>query len=216
MQTLDNVLIALRSIPFPFKIEDLLQRFVWDWIASVQGRIDAMVDEAIKQDNFRVRTEEFPDQIPTDNERHSVSVIDIFRLFNSTVDRIVSFEWDDDLQYAKFMTALSKSIGAGIARYCENVEKMFTKEMDRQTPEQEAAARATRQEKWMQIAKDVWSNKVKIEPFQFFPEVSNRTIEYSENSNRRCSPLSSLTTLSSQFFNSTNFKVMLMSTLAQR
>ena len=128
------------------------------------------VDQAIKQDQFKVRTE-LKDQIPTEDERHSDSVIDIFRSFNQTIDPVVQLNWDDDLQYAKFMTALARVIGTGIARYCEVVELRFTKEMDRLTPEQEAAANQTRQEKWVQLAKDAWSNREKIEPFQFFPEV---------------------------------------------
>ena len=70
------------------------------------------------------------------------------------------------------MTALAKIIGAGITRYCEIAEQKFIREMDRLTPEQEAASNQSRQEKWMQLAKDAWSNKEKIEPFQFFPEVS--------------------------------------------
>ena len=137
-------------------------------------KITDWVDQAIKQDQFTVRTER-RDQIPTEDERHSVSVIDIFRSFNQTIDQIVQLNWDDDLQYAKFMTALARVISTGIARYCEVVELKFTKEMDRLTPEQEAAANRTRQEKWVQLAKDAWSNKEKIEPFQFFPEVCSIT-----------------------------------------
>ena len=128
------------------------------------------VDAAVKQDNFQVRTST-PGQIPTEAERHSVSVIDVFTSFNQTIDRIVQLNWDNDLQYAKFMTALAKVVGNGIARYCDVVEQRFSKEMDRMTPEQEASANQSRQEKWMQLAKDAWSNKEKIEPFQFLPEV---------------------------------------------
>ena len=128
------------------------------------------VDQAVKQDQFKVRTE-LANQIPTEDQRHSVSVIDIFSSFNQTIDRIVQLNWDDDLQYARFMTALAKIVGTGIARYCELVEQKFIKEMDRLTPEQEAAANQSRQEKWVQLARDAWNNKDKIEPFQFFPEV---------------------------------------------
>lgn len=48
------------------------------------------------------------------------------------------------------------------------------------TPEQEAASRQTRQEKWVQMAKDTWANKEKVEPFQFLPEslVKLNNIEY--------------------------------------
>ena len=129
------------------------------------------VDQAIKQDSFAVRSER--GQIPEENQRHSVSVIDVFSSFNQTIDRIVQLNWDDDLQYAKFMTALAKVIGAGIARYCEIVEQRFSKEMDRLSPEQEAAKSQSTQEKWLTMAKDAWNNKEKIELFQFYPEVSS-------------------------------------------
>ena len=78
---------------------------------------------------------------------------------------------DDDLQYAKFMTAIAKVVGKGVARYCEIVEQKFSKEMDRLSPEQEAAKNQSTQEKWIALAKDTWSHKEKIEPFQFYPAV---------------------------------------------
>ena len=137
-----------------------------------ESTINNWVEGAARQDDFKVRSHN-ASQVPTEEERHSVSVIDIFSSFNQTIDRIVQLNWDDDLQYAKFMTALAKVVCAGIARYCEIVETKFNKEMDRLTPEQEASANLTRQEKWMRLAKDAWNNKEKIEPFQFFPEVSD-------------------------------------------
>lgn len=143
---------------------------MWRWIRITEAAIIDWVDQAVKQDRFVVRTEE-SHQMPTEDQRHSVSVIDIFSSFNQTIDRIVQLNWDDDLQYAKFMTSLAKVIGIGIARYCEILEQKFTKEMDRTTPEQEAAANQSKQEKWLQIAKDAWNSKEKIEPFQFLPEV---------------------------------------------
>lgn len=135
-----------------------------------ESAINDWVDQAIKQDQFRVRIDN-PQQIPTEEQRHSVSVMDIFSSFNQSIDRVVQLNWDDDLQYAKFMTAMAKTVGSGLAHYCEVVEQRFVKEMDRLTPEQEIAASQTKQEKWLQLAKDTWNNKDKIEPFQFFPEV---------------------------------------------
>ena len=161
---------ALPEHPFAFHIEDVLADFVWRWIRVADEKMVGLVDQAIKQDQFQVRSET-PEQPATDDERHSVSVIDIFRLLNQTADQIFQLEWDDDVQYAKFMTALSKSFGNGLARYCEVIEQRFSKEMDRLSPAQEAAAAQTKQEKWMQLAKDAWNNKEKIEPFQFYPEV---------------------------------------------
>ena len=161
---------ALQDVPFAFHIEELLADFVWRWVKITDSTILTWVDGAVKQDDFKVRKKGAED-IPTDDERHSLSIIDIFTSFNQTIDRITQLNWDDDLQYAKFMTALSRTVGAGLARYCEIVEQKFLREMDRLTPEQEAAANQSRQEKWMQLAKDAWANKEKIEPFQFFPEV---------------------------------------------
>jgi C2 domain/MUN domain len=157
----------LPEIPFPFHIEGLLADFVWRWIRMSSEQIKGWVENSIKQDRFTVRTE-VPKAIPTEEERHSISVIDIFRSFNQIIEQVSQLNWDDDLGYAKFMTALSKAIGDGLARYCELLDQMFSREMDRLTPEQEAAAGQTRQEKWMQLAKDTWNNKERVEPFQFY------------------------------------------------
>ncbi|KAH8150036.1 uncharacterized protein LAJ45_05722 [Morchella importuna] len=155
---------------FPVHFEDFLADFVWRWLKNTDSKVIGWVDEAIKHDDFTIKIREEEGREPTDDERHTLSVLDIFRSFNQTVDYIKKLEWGDDIQHARFMTALSKTIGSGIARYCEVLEKLFTFEMDRQTPEQEAAANQTRQQKWMALARDAWSNTEKIEPFQFAPE----------------------------------------------
>lgn len=162
------------SLRFNFNVEDLLQPFVWRWLAATDEKIVSWVDEAIKQDDFLVRSPDAGQPITVDL-RHSSSVVDIFRSFNDAADQIGRLEWDDDYQYAKFMTALSKSVGVGVARYCEQLEQSFIKEMDRMTPEQEASVMQTRQEKWIKMAKDAIVAKEKAEPFQFLPEVSHAT-----------------------------------------
>jgi MUN domain len=157
---------TLTDVPFAFHIEDSLENFVWRWIRIAGTRMPELVDQAIAYDRFVVRAEN-----PTDDERHSVSVIDIFRLFNETIDQIFQLEWDDDVHHAKFMTALSKAFGIGLARYCEVLEQKFTFEMTRAPPAHEVPTSQTKQERWIQLAKDAWNNKEKIEPFQFYPEV---------------------------------------------
>ena len=171
---------ALPGREFGFHIEGLLQEFVWRWIATTDQKMLDWIEGAVAHDEFKVRIDH-PENIPTDEERHSQSSIDVFRIFNQSIEQIVKLEWDDDLQYAKFMTAVSKSVGKGVARYCELLEKKFASEMDRQTPEQEAAAQRTQKEKWMAMAKDAWERKEKIEPFQFLPEslVKLNNVEYS-------------------------------------
>lgn len=170
---------ALPGVEFAFHIEGLLQAFVWRWLATMDEKMIDWCENAVKSDNFTVRSSN-PNESPSDDERHSQSVIDIYRLFNQTIDQIAKLEWDDDLQYAKFMTAVSKSIGKGLARYCEMLDLKFAKEMDRATPEQEAAAQRTQKEKWMAMARDTWQQRDKIEPFHFFPEsfVKLNNVEY--------------------------------------
>lgn len=163
---------SLPGTPFVFHIEGLLEHFVWRWIGNVEERMTGFVEEAIKQDQFKVRTRH-PDDVPTDDERHSVSVIDLFSLFNQTVEQLHQLEWGDDVHVARFMTALAKAFTAGIGRYCEIVEYQFAKEMDRQAAQEAAAAAKTTQERLLQYAKDAWNTKDKVEPFQFYPEVSN-------------------------------------------
>lgn len=167
---------VLPEVPFAFEIEGLLQAFVWRWIAATETQIVGWVDEAVRQDPFTPHAQ----QVGEDTGGHSTSALDMFRSFKESISRIVELNWDDDLSYAKFMTALSKCVGNALARYCELMEQRFVKEMDRLTPEQEAALSRTRQEKWMQLAKDAWANKDKVEPFQFMAEslVKLNNIEY--------------------------------------
>jgi hypothetical protein len=166
---------AIPGKPFGFHIEGLLESFVWKWIKNVDDRMPSFVEEAIKQDVFKVRTRHEGD-IPTDDERHSVSIIDLFTLFSQTVDQLLQLEWNDEVHMARFMTALAKAFAAGIGRYCEIVEQQFAREMDRQSAQEAAAASKTAQERFLQYAKDAWNTKEKIEPFQFYPQVSG--VEY--------------------------------------
>lgn len=162
---------SLPSQPFTFDIEELLVEFVWRWIHNAEERAEDFVEQALKHDDFQVRSQG-SEHAPADADRHSHSVIDMFQLFHQTADQIFQLEWDNDVHHARFMTALSKIFANSIARYCEIVDQRFVKEMDTLRPnEQEAAAIAqTTQSRFMQYAKDAWNNKEKMEPFQFYPE----------------------------------------------
>jgi hypothetical protein len=178
---------ALKGREFGFHIEGLLQTFVWRWIQMTDAKIVDWIEGAVAHDEFQVRQDPKDHEQglpPTDDERHSQSAADVYRIFNQSIEQIVKLEWDDDLQYAKFMTAMSKSIGKGVSRYCELLETKFVKEMDRQTPEQEMKAQQTQKDKWISYARDFYQTGgkggEKIEPFQFWPEsfVKINNIEY--------------------------------------
>ncbi|KAF7195900.1 hypothetical protein HII31_02780 [Pseudocercospora fuligena] len=177
---------ALPGREFEFKIEDLLQEFVWRWINMTDSKLLDWIEGAVAHDEFQVRQDAASKERgdpPNNDERHSQSVIDVYHIFNQSIDQVIKLKWDNDLHYAKFMTAISKSIGKGVARYCELLETKFAREMDRQTPEQEARAQQTQKEKWISAARDVWATgslTQKIEPFNFYPEsfVKINDIEY--------------------------------------
>lgn len=125
------------------------------------------VDGAVNQDKFLLNS-----QTLSETERYSSSVVDVFRSLSQSIEQISGLNWDNDVQYAEFMTASAKLVEIGLARYCDLVERMFNKEMDRPTPEQELQLTQTRQEKWLRMAKDVVTAKEKVEPYEFFAEVS--------------------------------------------
>lgn len=149
---------------FPVDLEDLFVEFPKRWLQTVDSKVLGWVEAATRQDTHMLQ---WPEGEEIGEKRHTSSVVDIFRSFNQSIDAIKKLEWQNEYQYAKFMTILSKILGKGIMRYCEELECLFTHEMTRKTPEEEAAATQTRQQKWMAMAKEAWSNKEKVEPYQF-------------------------------------------------
>lgn len=168
---------------FPVRFEDFLAEYVTKWLTSVDEKVIGWVDGAIKQDDFVLKVRETEGREPEDHERHTSSSVDIFKAFSQPVDFLKRLEWQDELQNAKFFTALAKILGKGISRYCEVLEKLFTFEMDRPTAEQEQAATQTRQQRWISLAREAWNNDNKIEPFQFAPEVHDSLIPIRGNGN---------------------------------
>ncbi|OAA61188.1 c2 domain containing protein [Niveomyces insectorum RCEF 264] len=191
---------SLPGQPFAFHIEALLEEFVWRWIRGTQERMEAIVEEAIKLDPFQVRGPEHHagsgpgaaangqsgrdrdngGAVPTDDERHSVSIVDMFQAFNQSLAQINQLQWADAVHHAKFMTALAKAFTAGIGRYCELVEQRFAKEMDRLSEQELADVQKSTQDRWIQYARDALTSREKVEPFQFYPEsfVKLNNIEY--------------------------------------
>ncbi|KAF3929837.1 hypothetical protein ABW20_dc0108637 [Dactylellina cionopaga] len=158
--------------PFPFDIEQMIQDFVWRWLGNIDVKVIEWVENALKADEFKVKSENGK----LADGKHSTSVEDVFRSFTQNIKALKDLNWADEFQEAKFFTALSKSIGTGLMHYCERVEALFTLEMDRVTPEQEAARNKTQKEKLLSY----FNSKEKVEPFNFLPEtcVKFNNIEY--------------------------------------
>ena len=196
--------IYLEAFPnrsFPVRLEDFLKEFPTKMIQALDSKVIGWVDAAVQQDDI---IHKVPEGQVMGHDRHSSSVVDIFRSYTQSIDSIQKLEWQDDYHYAQFMTAMAKVLGKGISRYCEVLEKLFTYEMDKATPEQEAARSQTRKERWMAIAREAWSNKDKVEPFQFAPEVCIIVFAWFRRLILFCSPASSLTTSSGRSSNSTS------------
>lgn len=154
--------------PFAFDVEELLIPFVWRWVRLAEGRMVEFVENAIRQDTFQMRSKE---PSPPDDQRHSVSIIDLFSLFSTSQRQVDELEWNNELHIAQFMTTLAHGFATGLERYCEEVGKMFAADLDRLSPEEIAAASRTAQEKFLQYAKDAWNTKEKPQPFQFSAKV---------------------------------------------
>jgi SOS response regulatory protein OraA/RecX len=165
---------GLKNMPeeWPVHIEDLFIQFPKRWLQEVDAKVMGWVEGAVKQDKQMFSAMEGPD-LTERQERHTSSVVDIFRSFNQSIGFLKELNWQDEYQYAKFMTVMTKILEKGVTRYCEELEYWFRHELNKKTPEQEAALTQTKQQKWMAMAKEAWSNEKKVEPFQFAPEVRN-------------------------------------------
>jgi MUN domain len=160
---------VLPDEPFKFHLEDTVQEFAWRWLQRIEENLPNWVEQGVKQDQFQMMS---PPGSGGEEERYSASAFDMFRSIRETRNQLKELNWDDPYQHAKFSTRVAKAVGLGVARYCELLEQKFSKEMDRLTPEQEAALNQSQQEKWMQLAKNALTGPEKVEPFNFFPEVS--------------------------------------------
>ncbi|EEY18477.1 C2 domain-containing protein [Verticillium alfalfae VaMs.102] len=156
----------LPGVEFHFDIEGLLQEFVWRWIREAESRMEAGVINAIKLDDFRALGDD-GERLPSDAERHSASIADLFQFFSAPVTQIDQLEWRNEEHHARFMTALAHIFATGIEKYCEEVGRIFAADMERLTPQEEAMASRTTQERFMQYAKEAWNNKEKPEPYNF-------------------------------------------------
>lgn len=168
---------VLPKEPFAFSVEDLLQEFVWKYLKIAERKMESFVDEAIKSDDFQVRSRNGMEA--SDEERHSLSIIDMFRSFHQTKSGLEDLDWKDAYQIAKFRTAVSRIYAVGIGKYCEAVEARFAKEMDRPSVQEIAAQQ---QAGFLKYAKDALATREKPEPFQFYPEsfVKLNNIEYAK------------------------------------
>ncbi|KAM0332504.1 hypothetical protein ACHAQA_002787 [Verticillium albo-atrum] len=156
----------LPGVDFSFDIEGLLQNFVWRWIREAEARMESGVTNAIKLDDFKALGDD-GERLPSNAERHSASIADLFQFFSAPVTQIDQLEWRNEEHHARFMTALAHTFATGIEKYCEEVGRIFAADMDRLTPQEEAMASRTAQERFMQYAKEAWNNKEKPEPYNF-------------------------------------------------
>ena len=73
--------LIFTSVSFEFHIEGQLQDFVWRFIQATEENIVGWVEGAVNQDSFRMGSHAGAN---LDEERHSVSAVDVFRSFKRT------------------------------------------------------------------------------------------------------------------------------------
>ncbi|KAL1916830.1 uncharacterized protein VTP21DRAFT_5534 [Calcarisporiella thermophila] len=128
-----------------FKLEPWFYPYVKQYLLTTDEKTKEWVQNAINQDNFKPVSE---------NVDHSSSVVDLFDSFNQAVDFIQRLQWPNELQLARFMTQLSKTICRSIDRYCESMEHLFFEEMMQYPADKVEKRRGSSQGLWFTRAKN--------------------------------------------------------------
>lgn len=140
-----------------FSISNWFEPHIRNWLVNTDKKTHEWVHNAIASDQF----------MPLDVEGavHSSSIDDLFGALQQPLDFILSLDWADEYQNARFMTQVTKSISKSIELYCHRVEELFMDEMFPRSAEGQDAAQ--KQSAWMVKAKQTIQGTQKIEPFHF-------------------------------------------------
>lgn len=141
-------------------IEELFRPHVRRWLEVMSTKTAEWVTSSVSTDIFKI-----------ENPEHgcSVSILDLFKSFNQTVDVIINMKWPDPYQNARFMTSLSQTVSKGLDQYCNMIEELFMHEMFPPETEEPAHPQA-KQPYWLVKAKMTIAGDKKVEPFLIKPQ----------------------------------------------
>ncbi|WEJ97757.1 hypothetical protein PSN45_005316 [Yamadazyma tenuis] len=164
------------GVSFKFNLEKLFFSSLNEWVNESGEKIQSIVDQAIKNDNFK------PVNIENDEKKFSTSVLDIFSLIREFLKILESLGWSNEYQLAKVYTILLKSISDGVLKYTSAMSDkiMFELNEDKQKKLLETTQSKADKRKsagWFDEMKNVVNNiqiagaKIEAEePYNFRPE----------------------------------------------
>ncbi|GAA6054101.1 hypothetical protein JCM3770_006173 [Rhodotorula araucariae] len=145
--------------PLDIDFSAWFEPYVRRWLTGTDTQTSEWVNRAISKDRFE----------PEETATHSSSIVDLIDSCKAPVDFILSLKWPNELEHAKFLTGLSRTIAKSIEQYAHQLEAMFVEEMFPHKMDEPPTQDVARPSAWLTKAKMVVQGDKKIEPFVFTP-----------------------------------------------
>ncbi|KAI9317539.1 hypothetical protein BX666DRAFT_2026816 [Dichotomocladium elegans] len=114
-----------------FRVESWFLQHVRKWLITTHNATPEWVDNAIKQDAiFNWEGEDEPDNRKAFSSEsvYSSSIVDLFSMFNQSVDFIQNLQWPNESQLFRFLTSLAKIFAVALERYTSRIESFIAEE----------------------------------------------------------------------------------------
>ncbi|GAA5932210.1 hypothetical protein JCM10213_006785 [Rhodosporidiobolus nylandii] len=131
--------------------------YVRRWLAMTDTQTSEWVNRAISKDKFE----------PEETATHSSSIVDLIESCKAPVDFVLKLQWPNELENAKFLTGLSRTIAKSIEQYANQLEGMFIDEMFPRKADEALNQDVARPSAWLTKAKLAVQGDKKVEPFEF-------------------------------------------------
>ncbi|ODV79451.1 uncharacterized protein CANTADRAFT_52308 [Suhomyces tanzawaensis NRRL Y-17324] len=170
--------VATSKSKFQFDLEKFFFPFLESWVEESGEKIQGIVEQAIKNDNYEAINLEF------DDKKFSSAILDIFTLIKEFLKILNGLNWANEYHLSKVFTTLLKSISDGALYYANHISDKIMKELDeeeqRKLAQQEEDAKGDSKKtgsNWFDEVKNVVSNmnnnpsKLLLEePYNFMPK----------------------------------------------
>ncbi|GAA5994013.1 hypothetical protein JCM11641_004022 [Rhodosporidiobolus odoratus] len=131
--------------------------YVRRWLAMTDTQTSEWVNRAISKDKFE----------PEETATHSSSIIDLIESCKAPVDFVLNLNWPNELENAKFLTGLSRTVAKSIEQYANQLESMFVDEMFPRKADEALNQDVARPSAWLTKARLAVQGDKKVEPFEF-------------------------------------------------
>lgn len=158
---------------FPINIEKIFTKYLSQLCDEASSKVSGVIKESIKNETWQ----------PLNPEVHySSSVLDIFRMINSSIGLFKRLEWQNNYQIAKIITFLLKSFSDGLHYYASFILKMIEEDLSDDSSEfmfsdednkENTLSNEKSKSSWIDGMKSALKNSQPMElpkPYQFKPQ----------------------------------------------